>query len=181
MRNHRCGGFSSTYFYKADLTTGTINAVTNDVSFSTLQLATNTAGRLTVFGVSNDGKYIVIQGEQTVGSTPKFNHAMVSTDYGASFVNGSRISRSPFYWTHNDSNKSSIVIKTWGGCFSADNKYIAMASSNGYIYVRNLESSEINTNNTTYFGQNTTLLLHNDISGILFSDGTRMTSYNDNI
>lgn len=171
------------YFYKADLTTGTVSAGANNVSFSSVVIDRGLVF-ITVLGTSNDGKYIIIQGEQNQALNiypQRFNRCVISTDYGASFYTCSRAMSSPFYWVHNGNDVSGTVIKTWGGRFSDDNKYLAMASSNGYIYVRNLFSNEINYNKSTYFGSNTTLKLNNDISGILFSDGTRITTYNDNI
>ena len=152
--------------YNIDVTTGTITGTSptqvND-ALSTPSTRGSGSGNFDwkyIMNSSTDGKYVMLSGGRGFW-------LLFSTDYGVTF--NAMDSNSPFATTAINTNE------IWGCRFSDDNKYIAVAQNNNFIYVKHTESFEPNPNSITYFGPNTTLKINNAIQ---FPDSTTMGSSN---
>jgi hypothetical protein len=115
-----------TTLYNIDVTTGTITGVSPNQENDAVQNISVAPSLLVnswkyIMNSSNDGKYVMFSGGMDFT-------ILVSTDYGVTF--NAMDSTSPFATTAINTNE------VWGCRFSDDNKYIAVAQNNYYIYVR---------------------------------------------
>jgi hypothetical protein len=155
--------------YVADVTTGTVTGSSNNVAFT--QFVRTFAGNTFALSSSNDGKYIVYQGRQEAGSG-KTSFSQMSNNYGATFTDISGPALLSLYTPFKDASNN-VVSRAWATRFSEDNKYAVTVKEFDYIYVK---KNLVPTSTTISAG--TSLKLNGNI---MFSDGSTINSYNNNL
>jgi hypothetical protein len=155
----------TTFVYAVNVTSGTVTAGANNA------VVTKTSTPLTTswsISTSYTGQYVTIYGRtsatlyNTKGSIIAPSCSYASYDYGATFypIVGNIVM-----------NTSTYLNRVWSTRFTADNKYIATAKENDYVYVNRLIFTGIATQ--TQVSASTTL---NVPSRIRFSDGTDISA-----
>lgn len=159
---------SSTSIFVADVTSGTVTGSTNNVAFTSFTRAN--AGNTFGLSSSNDGKYIVYQGRRDSGPG-KVSYSQMSSNYGVTFTDIAGPVILSLYTSAQAATNN--VSRAYATRFSADNKYAVTVKEFDYIYVK---KTLVPTSTTISAG--TSLNLNGNI---MFSDGSTINSYNNNL